>query len=80
MVGFTQFSSRLSSRRLLQFLNQMFSMFDALTTEYDVYKVEIIGDAYFVVGGCPTECADHAERIAGFALKLLDVRTTLCRC
>lgn len=37
-------------------------------------QVEIIGDAYFVVGGCPTECDDHAERIAAFGMKMLQVR------
>lgn len=33
--------------------------------------METIGDAYMVVGGLPTRCADHASRVATVALLLL---------
>lgn len=46
--------------------------FDEVTIKYGLYKVEIIGDAYFVVGGCPEQCDDHAERCAAAALEMLD--------
>ncbi|RHY11184.1 hypothetical protein DYB25_001268 [Aphanomyces astaci] len=39
--------------RLVQFLNDMYTRFDTITEKRGLYKVEIIGDAYFVVGGCP---------------------------
>lgn len=77
MAGFTKFASTLSPTKLLAFLNAMFSRFDALTTQLDVYKVEIIGDAYFVVAGCPEKCPDHAERIARLALAMMDTLPAL---
>ena len=38
---------------LLEWLNNIYSAFDEILENYDLYKVEIIGDAYYVVGGCP---------------------------
>lgn len=35
------------------------------------------GDAYFVVGGCPTSCPDHLERCANAALEMLQVMPAL---
>lgn len=35
-------------------------------------QVEIIGDAYFAVGGCPDRCEDHAERCAAAAAEMLE--------
>ena len=37
-----------------------------------LYKVEIIGDAYYCVGGCPEKVEDHAEQSAKSALLMLD--------
>jgi hypothetical protein len=38
MVKFTEFSAGMTARNLLRFLNDMFSIFDDLTNELDVYK------------------------------------------
>ncbi|KAG9402216.1 Nitrogen permease regulator 2 [Aphanomyces cochlioides] len=53
MVNFTSYSSRVTAMELVQFLNDMYTRFDTITERRALYKVEIIGDAYFVVGGCP---------------------------
>ena len=69
--GFTAFSSSVTPKRLVNFLNVMFSTFDRITHKYGIQKIEIIGDAYFCVAGCPTYVSDHAERCANAALEML---------
>ena len=53
MKGFTAYSSTVTPFELVFFLNRMYAAFDEITDKHDVYKVEIIGDAYYCVGGCP---------------------------
>lgn len=77
MAGFTKFSSGLEPTKLVAFLNAMFTMFDKLTSVYGTHKVEIIGDAYYVVAGCPEKCEDHAERILHMARDMLHQLPTL---
>ena len=70
--GFTAFSAARSPLEVVAFLNAMFSTFDRILDKYGVRKVEVLGDAFFVVGGCPVVCDDHAERCANAALEMLD--------
>ena len=49
-----------------------FHQFDRITSQYGLHKVEIIGDAYYVVGNCVVPLEDHAERCAAAALEMLD--------
>merc|ERR1712190_352804 len=53
MKGFTAFSSKLDPNELASFLNSMFSAFDEILERFGLHKVEVIGDAYFVVSGAP---------------------------
>lgn len=62
MVNFTAYSSKVSAMELVQFLNDMYTRFDTIAEKEDLYKVEIIGDAYFVVGGCPV--VTHSNALA----------------
>jgi class 3 adenylate cyclase/CheY-like chemotaxis protein len=72
LVGFTAASASIEARTLVDMLNGIFSAFDGLTAKHDVEKIKTIGDAYMAVGGLPTPRLDHAARIAGFALDMLD--------
>jgi len=70
LVGFTELAERFSPSELVEFLNEIFSRFDALTQKHHLEKIKTIGDAYMVAGGIPMERSDHAEAIANMALEM----------
>jgi PAS domain S-box-containing protein len=70
IVGFTQLSSRISPKALVEKLNEIFSTFDRLAQQHGLEKIKTIGDAYMVVGGLPTPNENHADAIAEMALDM----------
>jgi class 3 adenylate cyclase len=65
IVGFTAFSSAMTPLQLRFFLNSLYQRFDDVIARQGLYKVEIIGDAMVVVGGCPGEGDASGEGGAG---------------
>ncbi len=71
LVGFTALSHALPADRTIDFLNRTFTAFDRLAAEEGVEKIKTIGDAYMVAAGIPEPQHDHAERVARFAIRML---------
>ncbi len=64
--------------KIVIFLNQVYKVFDAVISEFDVYKVETIGDNYVMCSGLPIRNEDrHANEMATVSLTLLHESMTL---
>ena len=78
VVGFTAISQRLKPLQLVNLMNELYTAFDGIIAEHDVYKVETIGtkiwnkninkfkgDGYLCVSGLPRRNGNqHAKQCA----------------
>ena len=54
LVGFTAFSAQVDPFKVMSFLNDLFAMFDGLCDDFNVYKIETVGDCYVASVGVVT--------------------------
>lgn len=70
IVDFTPLATRLRPAELIQFLNTIFSTFDALVAQRGLEKIKTNGDSYMVVGGLPLPRSHHLEAMAQLSLDM----------
>ncbi|XP_072020667.1 atrial natriuretic peptide receptor 1-like [Amphiura filiformis] len=77
IVGFTKLAASSTPMQIVMMLNTLYVGFDRILEEYDVYKVETIGDAYMVASGLPKRNGNnHAGQVCTMALDLLSFMRT----
>ncbi|KAI7811062.1 putative atrial natriuretic peptide receptor 1 [Triplophysa rosa] len=70
--GFTAMSASLTPMQVVNVLNDLYTYFDNIIDNHNVYKVETIGDAYMVVSGLPIRNGlDHAKEIARMSIAIV---------
>ncbi|MCX6139250.1 MAG: triple tyrosine motif-containing protein [Candidatus Kapabacteria bacterium] len=73
LVGFTPLTSSLPPQEVVTILNDLFSRFDRAAKLRGVERIKTIGDGYMAASGVPEPAADHAVRMAAFAVDAVNV-------
>jgi len=71
-VGFTEMSSQIEPRKLIDQLNDHFSAFDEIVARHGLEKLKTIGDAYMCVAGLPRRMKQHAHHACAAAIEIRD--------
>ncbi|VDI40672.1 Hypothetical predicted protein [Mytilus galloprovincialis] len=76
IVQFTTLSAESSPMQIIDMLNTLYSGFDEIINEYDVYKVETIGDAYMCVSGLPQRNTYHYFEVSKMIMSIMRYLST----
>lgn len=71
IFGSTPLFANLEPAEAVDWLNEVFSMFDDLVEKYGLEKIRTIGDNYMVASGVPVPRKDHAQAMALLALDMI---------
>ncbi|MBK9249545.1 MAG: tetratricopeptide repeat protein [Ignavibacteria bacterium] len=72
IVGFTRLATEVPPDIVIDLLNYVFDVFDAIMKKNGCEKVKTMGDGYMAVAGAPVECSDHAERMSRAAFEMME--------
>ena len=72
IVGFTQISSKLDPKALINELNDIYTAFDEIMIKYDCERIKTMGDAYLAVCGMPQKNEKHAEMMLRSAVEIIE--------
>ncbi len=72
MAGSTPLFATMAPAAAVDWLNEVFSMFDRLVEKHGLEKIRTIGDSYMVAAGAPTQRPDHAHACVALALDMID--------
>ena len=75
IVGFTQISSMLDPKMLIDELNDIYTEFDNIMEKNSCERIKTIGDAYLAVCGLPVPNKNHAENIINASVEILRYMT-----
>jgi len=70
MVGSTPLFAGMAPAQAVDWLNEVFSLFDRLTLKHGLERIRTIGDNYMVAAGVPVRRPDHAQAIVALALDM----------
>ena len=70
IVGFTNISSQLEPKALINELNEIFTGFDDIMEKHSCERIKTIGDAYLAVSGMPERNEYHAENMVRAAMEI----------
>mmetsp|Transcript_145655 Transcript_145655/g.378819 ORF Transcript_145655/g.378819 Transcript_145655/m.378819 type:complete len:1133 (+) Transcript_145655:44-3442(+) len=74
LCGFTELASTRQPQEVVEIISELFGLFDALTDELEVYKVETVGDAYIAgQAGPPLTRRNSPGSVVLFALGMVRV-------
>ncbi|OMJ78300.1 hypothetical protein SteCoe_21934 [Stentor coeruleus] len=76
IVGFTDWSSSKKPEEIVRMLSNLFTRFDKLCVELDVYKVHTIGDCYVVMGHVRRQKRDPSKEclnVMKMAYRMIEV-------
>lgn len=68
--NFTSTSEQLDPEELVQELNNYYTVFDTIISQYGIEKIKTIGDSYMCASGLPLENAAHAEVVVKAAIEI----------
>ena len=72
IMNFTPFSSSKPPEVVITILDDLFSILDHLSDQYQLEKIKTIGDAYMAASGLLTPQADHANRAVNMGLDAIE--------